>query len=488
MIKNNNIPYYVYYLFLLIVFFVFFSQIHPLLPFDTDDWIYSGYSRPPYPSLNEWNPTKILPECLQPAVAFTAAYFVTPIVGDYLNALVFSHAFVVSLFIIIYLYSVQRLLEWKFKTSRRLIFCIVLVYILLHFLILKINDSSNGHLLYSIDVNSYYNYTIPNLLNASLVLWLLRHNPQDITRTTTYCILLFATFLALFSNLYSSVILIAYIGAKLLLDLATCNKKENNWMKNYIRQHAYFLTVVLIWLGIQIFEASGNRANSYGYMSTPFIMSLREIKYFIVKRIHFNGWFLAFTITVLIGAKICYFFKGNHKIFNIGKNQILLILALLLSCIYLILLSSRVYPVYLLRADITFSYTFFYLLLVVLCMGYLSSRLRTVKLLYPFLIFFFLFMLNTEENTFKDVQYWHEADLTYCEKFDRDVIRQLQTAEALGQDTVTIYVHKFNDGSNWPLKPIDGNRIGITLQKHGIIKRKIVTKIELLPAELDTLK
>ncbi len=485
MIKKTNIPYLGYYIFLFIVFFVFFSQIHPLLPFDTDDWMYSGYSRPPYPSLNEWNPSKLLPECFQPAVTFVAAYFVAPLLGDYLNALVVSHAFVVSLFVIIYLFSVQRLLEWKFKTSRRLTFCIILVYILLHFLILKTKDSNNGHLLYSIDVNSYYNYVIPNLLNASLVLWLIRHNPQEITRTTTCCILLFATFLALFSNLYSAVILIAYIGAKLLIDLTTCNRKENNWLKTYIKQHAYFLTVVLVWLVIQCFEAGGNRANTYGYMSTPFIMSLRETKYFIVKRIHFNGWFLTFTFIVLIGAKICHFFKEGHKLFHVGKNQIIFILALMLSCVYLILLSSRVYPIYLTRADITFSYSFYYLLLVVLCMGYLSTKLRMVKLLYPFLIFFFLFMLNTEKNTFKDVQNWHGAGLSYCEKFDRDVIQQLKTAEALGQDTVTIYVHKFNDGSNWPLKPIDGHRIGITLQEHGIIKRKIVTKFELMPAEID---
>lgn len=231
-----------------------------------------------------------------------------------------------------------------------------------------------------------------------------------------------------------------------------------------------------------------NRATSYGYMFIPFSRGVKETLDFLVYILHFSRWFILFTLAVIIGAKTYHIVKENHKIYHIGKNQIILILSLILSLAYLILLSSREFPEYIIKGDVMFSYIIFYLLLVLLCLGYLSTRLRAVKLLLPFLIFFFLFVLNTEGNTFKDLQYWNGTDLRTCEKFDHDVIRQMKAAEALGQDTVTIYVHKYNDGSNWPQDISHSQYIGLTLQKHGIIRRKIVTHYERMPEELDTQK
>jgi len=488
MIKKKNLSYCFYYLFIFIVLFVFFSQVHPLLPFDTDDWMYNGLARPPYPSFSRWNPTKLLPECLQSLTALVAAFFVAPILGDYIHALVISNAFVISLFIIGYFYSVQKLVECRFKISQLSGFCLITVFALLHFLALKTNLTNNEHLFYSRDVTCFYHYLVPNTLCASLVMWLMCHDIKSIKNNVTLSIVLFVTFLALFSNLYSTVMLIAYVGAVLLLDLWEINKKENEWLKKYIKNNAYYLIVILIWLVIQYFEANGNRATSYGYMFVPFKDSLEEtVKYFIFHS-HFNGWFMAFTIAVIVCAKIYNFQKDNHNPLHIGKKQIIIILAMILSIFYLILLSSRVFPFYILKGDVIFSYIFFYFLLVALCMGYLSKRIRIARLLYPFLIFFFLFMLNTEENTFKDLQYWNGTDLQTCEQFDRDIINQVKAAEAMGKDTITIYVHNYNEGSNWPQNLDFGQYIGLTLQKHGIIKRKIVTIYERMPAELDTQK
>ena len=47
-------------------FFVFFTQVHPLVIYDGDDWRYIAYTRQALPSWNEWNPSRVFAECFQP--------------------------------------------------------------------------------------------------------------------------------------------------------------------------------------------------------------------------------------------------------------------------------------------------------------------------------------------------------------------------------------------------------------------------------------
>ena len=487
MIKKIQYSYCLYYCFLFAIFFIFFSQVHPLLPFDTDDWKYAGLARVPYPTFSTWNPTKILPECLQPLVGMIAAYFITPILGDYITALVITHSVVISLFIILYFYSVQKLLTWKFKISPYSGFFIISIFVLLHFLVLKTRPSNNDHLFYSPDVNCYYNYIVPNMLCASIVMWLMRYDVKDNMSNTMRSAICFMTFLALFSNLFSTIILSAFIGAKLLIELFECNKEECGWLKKYIKKNTFFLIILFIWLIVQFFEANGSRASAYGAMLLPFNESLKMTIDFFVSS-HYNKWFLAFTIIVIIGAKTYNCYKEKRKIYHIGKLSSISIFALFLTIVYLILLSSQVFPQYLLRSEVMFTYFFFYLLLFALCLGYLTSKINIIKIFLPFFIFFFFFLLNINENTFIDLQYPYGTNIQTCEKFDRDIINQVKTADLLGKDSVIIYVHNYKNNSNWPLILKQGKYVGITLHKHGIIKRNIVTKFELKPAKLDTNK
>ena len=481
-LKKNSLYHIFYYFLLFIGLFVFFSQVHPLMPFDTDDWKYIGFGRPPYPTIYQWNPTKLLPECLQPLLGMFAAYFLTPILDDYIYALVVTHSLVISLFISGYFYFVQSLVIWKFRIGPLSSICLITIFALLHFIILN----NHEHLFYSRDVNCYYNYIVPNILCACLVMWLICHDIKDIKSMRVWSILIFSTFLALFSNLYSTIILIAYIGAILLLNLWACNKKEKHWIKTFISQNTFFLVVVLVWLVVQYIEASGVRANAYGYMLLPFGESLQKTIHFFLHHLYFNKWVIFFIVAIIFLSKICHYFKGNKHIFHIGKLQIILIISICLSLSYLILLSSRVFPAYLAKGDVIFSYIFFLLLLFVLCMGYLTERIQIVKIFSPFLLFFFICIFNNQVNSFKDLHHWNKTDLQTCENFNREVIEIVKSAEIMGKDTVIIYVHNYNDSSNWPQDISSGNYIGQSMYKHGIIRRKIVTIYERKHVNHDT--
>jgi len=467
-----------FYTVLFIVFFVFFSQIHPLVPFNSDDWINMGMARRAYPSFAYWNPTKVFPECFEPIAAMFAAYCVTPIIGDYLSAQIVTNAAIVSLFIILYLFSTHRLLEYKFNVGKLLGFGLVTLYALFHFLILRTGWSNNEYLWYSHDCNCYYHYTIPNLLCASLVMWLMRHNVQGIKDKLTIGILVFVTYLALCSNLYSTIILTAYLGSTLVIDLFKTNRKEAHWLNSFIRNHSYSLTVIALWFIVQLIEANGRRATSYGHLDRSLIDEVvSTFKYFV--HIHYNLKFLALVFFSIITAKAYNYFKVKKNVTHFGRIPVILIFALFLSTAYLILLSSRVSVTYIQRGDVIFSYAFFLLLLTILCISYLCIKIRYFKLTIPFLILFVFYEQNTQGNVYKEIQHEYGLDAQSCLKLDRYIIGRVCEADAQGLDTVIIKVPKFNDDDNWPLSKDLSENLGTTLYKHNVTKRKITTLYEI---------
>ena len=84
--------------------FVFFTQVHPLVIYDGDDWRYIAYTRQALPSWNEWNPSRVFAECFQPLMGYFAAYVLTPILGDCLHAQTAAVALLLSLMATAYLW------------------------------------------------------------------------------------------------------------------------------------------------------------------------------------------------------------------------------------------------------------------------------------------------------------------------------------------------------------------------------------------------
>jgi len=477
---NNKIynPNWICFSVCFIIFVIFYGIIHPLVPFDTDDWMNMNISRPFYPSLECWNPTKVFPECLEPTVAMFAAYFIAPAIGDYVNALILANAIVVSTFITFYLYSVQRLLIDRFDLSKLNSFCIVVFFALIHFIVLKTKETNNDYLWYAEDCNCYYHYIIPNLLCASLVLWLMRIGVKKMQNNWNLAILVFVSFLALCSNLYSTVILIAYIGAILLYDLIIINKGEKNWLINYIKQHSYYLIILVLWLVVQLFEANGIRAIAYGHLEEPEgDLLLTTLKHFV--SLKYNLYFIVFFFLTILGAKIYNFYKENHKLMHIGKTQIIISLSFVLSLAYLILLSSKVKPENIQKGEVIFSYAFYILLLLILSIGYLSAQIKSFKILIPLAILLIAFNIRNVRSSFLGVQcLWGTTEYESIEN-NRDIINQVCLAEALGQDSVSIRIPKYELKDNWPLAFDSSDAVGLTLYKHTVTRRYIKTKFEL---------
>lgn len=468
LIKSDHLFYFLIFL----GFFIFFAEVHPIIPFDADDWENMSFNRIALPSLDLWNPTKVFPECFQPLVGLVAAYVVSPLVGDYLNALVYAHACVVSLFIILYLISLQKLLKSIFNFSNLTCYALIIIFILFHFLILRTSQAENDYLLFSPNANCFYHYTIPNLLCASLVLWLMHNDVTKITEGWKNGILLLAIYLALCSNLFSTVILIAYIGSSLLLNLCYQNKAEKGWLGTFVKKNVVFIAIIVFWLIIQLIEANGPRAQ-YANMETSLLTStIDAAKYFVLLR--FNYQFIVIS-SLSIGLSLVYAsIKRNDDWRPIGERFRVLFLSLFLNLLYLILLCSRVDPLYIRMGQVIFSYSFFLLLIVLLCIAYLCSKYKFMRAIIPFLAFIIFFEINTKGKVFRDVQYEYIDNPKACMELNRVLLDKIVMADQTHQDSIVITVPDFGNWDNWPLS-YNCSYVGVVLYKHNVISRPIKT-------------
>ena len=477
--KNN----WAFFTVAFLILFLFFDQVHPIIPFDTDDYVGMTLTRPGYPTIahSVLNPAKILPETLQVGTALIASYTIYPLTGDYIAAITAGNACVISLFILLFLGAAQRLIVDRFKVSTLCSYFIIVLFALFHFLFLRYYKQDNDYLWYATNAACFYHYTIPNLLCGSLVCWLMNHKVCTLTRTTSISLFCFVVYLALCSNLFSSVILVAFVGADLLLKLFKMEKSKKG-LGIYIKDNLVYLLIIIGWLIVQLFEANGHRAGEITSEQT-FLGNLTEsIRNLLSCRINLK--FLGFSILLILGTKFYHHKKTGCRVLSIDSTTATLILSTILVFSYLLLLGTKVGPQYFKRASTLYALSIFYLLEVLFCIAYLCRNLRWIRIVLPFLIFITLFETNTKRSTFKDVQYETHLDLSTCLSIEQDMIQQVCLAEAKGQTQVEIIVPESPVEGNWPLATDCSRFFGIALHKHGVTRRLLETDFIPTPQEL----
>lgn len=472
--KKCSVSSILFYTSVFATFIVFYFQVHPLVPFDMDDWANMSLARPGYPTISDdvFNPTKIFPEVLQVLTGLLGAYVITPLLGDYVTSLILANAIVLSLFIILFLYSVQRYIESRYSLSRPLVFCCIILFTLFHFLAFRIHPSNNEYLWFAPDCTCFFHYVISDLFCISLLLWLIRMKPTEPQGDLKLSILVLGGYLALCSNLYSSVIIIAFVGAILCSQLVN-HFRSKKCLKDFAYKNRYLLIIIFLWLTVQLFEVNGNRA-SYSTSENSLITNIWiTIKILAHKRL--NHVFIGGSILLLISSMAIRIRTSNKKLDYLRSHNQILLLAGILSALYLILLSAKVGPEYINRPGVIYSFLIFFLLLVLNSICYLCSQVRWFKIMLPLLTFITLFEINTSEKTFLDVQYESNLNVQSCIRTSQHIVREAYYGALRGEDEILIDVPKFEEQKNWPLSVKHSCFLGRTLNKHGITNRPIDT-------------
>lgn len=459
--------------------FVFFYNIHPLVILDADDWTYVSYSRLAVPSTRYWNPSRILPEILMSGCGSFAVFAVMPLVGDYISALSLVYALVLSLFITLYTWCFMRLLERRVGLERVWSAAAAVLFLIFHFLLFRTEDSGNSYMLRACNVTCYFYYTIPALLNCSLLMYFLSGDGPDAFihegGTLKKGVLLLACYLAIFSNLFASIILATYAGCVLLLALIGCIRGKRGIL-TLVREKAVSLGIFLLWCMSAVFELLGGRAASFdgGESFGTLLMSAVGRAADVIKSV--SPLFLLLAAALAVTALVVYLRAGKAGDASNGAGRIFLTLILsgVIVDVLIIVLAAKTDPKYIdpYRADLIFGMTFFPVLLTTLCGAYVLRRCERFGILVPLMIVVLLSAVNTSSATFAESNMIFTAHEKVAD-MSRDVLEQVIAADRAGLRTAEIYVSDTGTSDNWPQATYMGKRLANTLYKHGLISNEM---------------
>lgn len=334
---------------LLFVFIaIFFTQISPLFPCDGDDWYFTGSMRLPWPMWGVFNPSKVLPETIEPFGGYVAAFLVYPIIGDYVVAISYTQSIIISIFIAIFFWMSYTYFKEKFSLTPSFALCIELVFFLSFFLIFKQKNENSYYGFWSSDLNCYFNYIVPGVFNASVMLFMAKSENfvtndccNKILKSHNWSVFIICVYLALFSNIQSSILLAGYCFIK-LAETIFKNLKGGYKKLFFIKEIWLYVAIDLIWLVSLIYEASGRRAlgltrNASGF----FIMPVSEAfdQYSVLLSYLGKYYSSLFIIFGVLSALILLADKNIRKNFIAPVTRIVLLFAVVM--LYLTLVHAK---------------------------------------------------------------------------------------------------------------------------------------------------
>lgn len=466
--------------------YVFYTRIHPLYIHDLDDWLYVYHTRAGYPDITDWNPTKVLPEVLMPLVSYIGAYLIYPITGDYIQSLCNAYAVTLTLLIAVYLIFTARLLKKWFALDDITLTTVMVIFLLGHFLPFLTREENNQHLFYSINVTCVFNYLIPALWNFLLCLWFLRaEKPCWKGSAPKLGILIFLIYLAIFSSLWHSVILMSLFGMRLLVALIegiAQNRREGRkavswpYLLGYAKENLPKLLALLTWFAAMILEVSGERAaySSMGsfQLGTAVVVSIRFL-------LDMNPVFLASVIVINLAGLLIALYRWKRK----GEQEILLRQLELLGCmvlcgVFVVLVGAKVGPNYLPRSDIMISWMLWLMLITIVTLSWLVKLQPKLMWFLPILAFMLFCETVLHENSYAN-PYIYQQPPAVVKAVNDDIIAQIQAADELGEAAVEVHI-PVEGSDGWPLDmDLTPGRLSQALYRHGLTKRPI--EVTLVP-------
>ena len=475
---------------LFLFLFLFFTQMHPLQIFNGDDWTYIARFRDALPDVRQWNPTRLLPETLMPLCGSIGAFLVTPMTGDYLSSLSLVCALVVCLFItayvVVYYWAIQKL----FAMEKPIALLCSFLFFVAHFLVFRSKSENNLYLFFSTSTACYFFYTLPVLLNAVLVMFFERNRSEHkALGHAAKGMLLLACYLALYSNIFSSVVLAVYAGVTLLLDgLESLFRRERRAFVSVIRRDAVHILILAAWFICLYYEKSGGRADNIGVGLTWSSLKkvvLNLLSVFPLLNRGFVGFSVVVCVLSLLLLAVSRLKAEEDRAFL--RAAVLYVLCAALTAIYLVLLCANgTLTSYIKRADVLIAIFFFVLLGLTACLGYLFKKLSFLEISLPVLILIAAFQCCTTENTFKN-PYVRYSDPQDVRAITKTIYRQVVDAYNDGQEEITLFLPDMSVEGNWPLPVFLGSRIADALLVHGQTPSRLQINVVVDDAEFNRL-
>ncbi len=470
--KQSRTILVVFFILVFISMLLLFESAHKIVIFDADDWTYIGQSRTALPSFRYWNPARIMPEVFMAACSAFGVYVIKPLCGDFINSITIVNGIVLSAFITLYVYCFYNLLVKKFKAENMTALFVSAIFLLLHFWIYRTDIRDNDYLFLAQNATCVYYYTIPTLLNYSLVMFFAvsgTGTKELYTSGWVRCsVLLVILYFAIFSNLFSSIVLAAFMGAEFLKALFS-SVKEKPAIRDFLSANLLRLSAVLAWGISLLFEGLGERAAvSSGVNILDHLKETLSLVPAVFTRM--NRLCLLFCVGVLLLAVVVSI-VGRKRAEAVFSFSLELIFCFAVTFVFLVLLSAKVFPTYLIRPETEFSLLSFLLITVMICAVHILNSISVSKYFLPFLIVVIWSNIICPLKTFKETNAVN-LDPDVAAEISRDIMQDIIDADRQGLLQAEVSVLYFGSGDPvWPHAEILGERMAAALYKYGEIAR-----------------
>ena len=473
-----------FFLGLFLLMYCFYRYAHPLVLVSLDDWAYYGHARLAIPFPRFWNPSRVLPETLMPLAGSLGA-LLFGLCGDYVKAQVTSLALVFSLCIAGYVFCFYDLARKKLTLERPAAMLLSLGFLLLHFLIFRSQKSGNVHLFYETDVVCIFFYIIPALLNGALLMLDLAEDllgellkPGKLFRKA---LTVLALYLAVFSNLFGSVLFAAYVGVRLLAALIGAIRRKQP-LADFLKEHLAALLVLASWLAAVIFEAMGGRAKASGGVGESLGSRFSQgLGWFGLLCRKMSPLFLGLLALGALFALILLLLRRRDREKHRSLLAPLALFGILaaLCLVYLLLLGAVVDPPYLNQPGTDFPFFFFLPLGLCWCLGYALQRWKRLLLVLPVALLVLYTGIITPSRAFADYNSLGFSSKT-CMEINYDLIDQVLRAEEEGLREVTLKTMDSGVGfDGWPHSTVYmGDVLADLFYRHGLVGEYIAIQME----------
>lgn len=497
-IKNNKIT-NLYFFLVFLFFLMFYGVSHPPIITTSDDWHFMATTRDAIPLASVHNPTRVMTEVFAPWAGMISVSILKPFGVDFVSSLAYGTSFILACFIVLYAWCFYRLFREKLQIGKTTTLCLTTFFLLFHFLAFRRYPNNNPYLFGSFDLCCYYYYTIPILLISSLVMYCIRTNLLDnISKMNSWQKGLFFTlvYLVLVSNLYSSIIWIAFISVRLLFFLF---KQKEDILKVF-SQNKVSVASILFFAIVLLYEALGDNAQqlSAGENYWSELHHTLGCYWSILHRM--NKWFMSFCFLVFFYSLYVYRKnKGNNNNDTKCSLKGLILFFLgnfIIINIFYILISAKAVPEYVVWQDRLLAEIFWGFLGISFCMAYCLKANPQVKTVVPFIFLLLLGDTNTTGKTFNDV-FMYDTVAENSKKLEEIAV----WADRNNVDTIDVYIPyngKEASNFNWPYTIHYGSEIAEAFQKFNVTKRLLTIRLyavrgrntistELKPCENDSI-
>ena len=333
------------------------------------------------------------------------------------------------------------------------------------------------YMLYTFNLTTIFYYLIPDMLNCSLVLLILKSS--DFTkRFISYSrakksIFIIAVYFAIFSNLFCSEILGVFCFCVLVVPVyEVLNRKLS--LKVFFRKYSIYLAIETLWLLSIFMEQSGGRANMIGGNKIFDFIGATQNFFRLLSSIN-HGVMLGI---IIIGISfLCLLLKKDKVILEnelLRKNIKFLSFYFFPMTLVSLLLAAKSVPGYAGIPNSMYGIFFIILLFILLALGCLIEKIYCFGIIMPLLILFSLISLMN----IKPIIYSNTSNFMpqICVEVDRALINQFIDADKNGENQVNIYVPKWK-GTNWPHSNDTIHSLSKILYQHGILTHSIQATI-----------